>query len=141
MAIAAVFCLAVWAGAPAGGCAAPLAVCGLLAAAGLLDGRAAARREQLRLLAGQSEYSELYYFCRTAAATVVNAPEGYTDDTVTQLTAEYTGRTGEMQPNIIMIMNESFADLGTLVSSRPMRTICRMCAACWTERKTRSAAA
>ena len=36
------------------------------------------------------------------------------DSTVTQLTAEYTGRTGEMQPNIIMIMNESFADLGTL---------------------------
>ena len=114
VAIAAVFCLAVWRmRRPA---AAPrrwqFAACSLLLACWMGGLRLAGN--SFGFWQGNLEYSELYYFCRTAAATVVNAPEGYTDDTVTPLTAEYTGRTGEMQPNIIMIMNESFADLGTL---------------------------
>ena len=60
---------------------------------------------------GNLEYSEWYYFCRTAGNAIVEQPAGYSDEALTQITEEYTGTQGEMRPNIIMIMNESFADL------------------------------
>lgn len=60
---------------------------------------------------GNLEYSEWYYFCRTAGNAIVERPTGYSDEALTQITEEYIGTQGEMRPNIIMIMNESFADL------------------------------
>ena len=41
-------------------------------------------------------------------------PEGYSAEAVEQVAAAYPGEEGEMRPNIIVIMNESFADLRTV---------------------------
>lgn len=60
---------------------------------------------------GNLEYSEWYYFCRTAGNAIVEQPAGYSADALTQITEEYSGTKEEFRPNIIMIMNESFADL------------------------------
>lgn len=60
---------------------------------------------------GNLEYSEWYYFCRTAGNAIVKQPTGYSDEALTQVTEEYGGTKTEFRPNIIMIMNESFADL------------------------------
>lgn len=60
---------------------------------------------------GNLEYSEWYYFCRTAGNTIVEQPTGYSADALSQITEEYDGTKEEFRPNIIMIMNESFADL------------------------------
>ena len=65
---------------------------------------------------GNLEYSEWYYFCRTAGNAIVERPAGYSEENVDRVTAAYTGEQGEMRPNIIMIMNESFADLQTIGS-------------------------
>lgn len=65
---------------------------------------------------GNLEYSEWYYFCRTAGNAIVERPAGYSEENVDRVTAAYTGERGEMRPNIIMIMNESFADLQTIGS-------------------------
>ena len=42
---------------------------------------------------------------------IVQRPEDYTDTAPEQLAAAYQGEEGEIRPNIIAIMNESFADL------------------------------
>lgn len=60
---------------------------------------------------GNLEYSEWYYFCRTAGNAIVKRPTGYSSEALTQITEEYGGTKTEFRPNIIMIMNESFADL------------------------------
>ena len=60
---------------------------------------------------GNLEYSEWYYFCRTAGNAIVEQPAGYSAEALTQITEEYDGVQEEIRPNIIMIMNESFADL------------------------------
>ena len=60
---------------------------------------------------GNLEYSEWYYFCRTAGNAIVEQPDGYSADALAQITEEYNGTKEDFQPNIIMIMNESFADL------------------------------
>lgn len=60
---------------------------------------------------GNLEYSEWYYFCRTAGNAIVEQPAGYSAGALEQITEEYDGAQGEIRPNIIMIMNESFADL------------------------------
>lgn len=60
---------------------------------------------------GNLEYSEWYYFCRTAGNAIIEQPAGYSADALTQITEEYSGTKEEFRPNIIMIMNESFADL------------------------------
>lgn len=60
---------------------------------------------------GNLEYSEWYYFCRTAGNAIVKRPTGYSSEALTQITEEYSGTKTEFRPNIIMIMNESFADL------------------------------
>lgn len=56
-------------------------------------------------------YSELFYFLRCAANTVVQKPEGYGADRVGEIAAAYPGEAGAQQPNLIVVMNESFADL------------------------------
>lgn len=60
---------------------------------------------------GNLEYSEWYYFCRTAGNAIVKRPTGYSSEALTRITEEYGGTKEEFRPNIIMIMNESFADL------------------------------
>lgn len=60
---------------------------------------------------GNLEYSEWYYFCRTAGNAIIEQPAGYSADALTQITEEYSSTKEEFRPNIIMIMNESFADL------------------------------
>lgn len=63
---------------------------------------------------GNLEYSEWYYFCRTAENAVVKKPAGYSETVLEQAAQAYAGRSGAVQPNIIMIMNESFADLKSI---------------------------
>lgn len=60
---------------------------------------------------GNLQYSEWYYFCRTAGNAIVERPDGYSAETLAQITQTYEGTQGEVRPNIIVIMNESFADL------------------------------
>lgn len=60
---------------------------------------------------GNLEYSEWYYFCRTAGNAIVEQPAGYSTEALFEITGEYAGEQGEERPNIIVIMNESFADL------------------------------
>lgn len=60
---------------------------------------------------GNLQYSEWYYFCRTAGNAIVERPDGYSAEALAQITQTYEGTQGEVRPNIIVIMNESFADL------------------------------
>ena len=60
---------------------------------------------------GNLEYSEWHYFCRTAGNAIVEQPSGYSAEGLAQIAEQYQGEQGTVQPNIIMIMNESFADL------------------------------
>lgn len=60
---------------------------------------------------GNLEYSEWYYFCRTAGNAIVEQPAGYSAEALSEITEEYSGEQGETRPNIIIVMNESFADL------------------------------
>ena len=60
---------------------------------------------------GNLEYSEWYYFCRTAGNAIVEQPAGYSEQTLGEIAAQYPGEQGTVQPNLIVVMNESFADL------------------------------
>ena len=112
--IAAVFCIAVWrvrrpASAPRRW---QFAACSLLLACWL--GGYELAGQSFGFWQGNLEYSEWYYFCRTAENAIVQRPEGYSAEAVEQVAAAYPGEEGEMRPNIIVIMNESFADLRTV---------------------------
>ena len=109
--IAAVFCVAVWrvrrpSSAPRRW---QFFTCSLLLACWLCGYELAG--QGFGFWQGNLEYSEWYYFCRTAGNAIVQRPEDYTDTAPEQLAAAYQGEEGEIRPNIIMIMNESFADL------------------------------
>ena len=62
--------------------------------------------------ASSRSYSEFYYFLRCAGRSIVRAPEGYSADGLQTLAEDYKGEQGTKTPNIIVIMNESFSDLG-----------------------------
>lgn len=62
--------------------------------------------------ASSRSYSEFYYFLRCAGRSIVRAPEGYGADALDALASTYEGKQGTHTPNIIVIMNESFSDLG-----------------------------
>ena len=62
--------------------------------------------------ASSRSYSEFYYFLRCAGRSIVRAPEGYSADGLQTLAEDYKGEPGTNTPNIIVIMNESFSDLG-----------------------------
>lgn len=62
--------------------------------------------------ASSRSYSEFYYFLRCAGRSIVRAPEGYSADGLQTLAEDYKGEPGTKTPNIIVIMNESFSDLG-----------------------------
>lgn len=64
--------------------------------------------------ASSRSYSEFYYFLRCAGKSIVRAPEGYGADALDALASTYEGKQGTHTPNIIVIMNESFADLGVV---------------------------
>ena len=109
--IAAVFCIAVWrvrrpSSAPRRW---QFFTCSLLLACWLCGYELAG--QGFGFWQGNLEYSEWYYFCRTAGNAIVQRPKDYTDTAPEQLAAAYQGEEGEIRPNIIMIMNESFADL------------------------------
>lgn len=110
LAIAVLFCVAVWRmrrqSTPRRwqflGCS--LLLCGWLYGLGLAG-------NSFGFWQGNLEYSEWYYFCRTADNAIVEQPVGYSMDALSEITQKYTGEPGTKRPNIIMIMNESFADL------------------------------
>ena len=64
--------------------------------------------------ASSRSYSEFYYFLRCAGKSIVRAPEGYGADALDALASTYEGKQGTHTPNIIVIMNESFSDLGVV---------------------------
>lgn len=64
--------------------------------------------------ASSRTYSEFYYFLRCAGKSIVRAPEGYGADALDELASTYEGKQGTHTPNIIVIMNESFSDLGVV---------------------------
>lgn len=108
--IAVAFCLAVWRmrrrATPRrwqfAGCS--LLLCGWLYGLGLAG-------NSFSFWQGNLEYSEWYYFCRTSGSAIVEQPEGYSPEQAARIEQTYAGADGTVQPNIIMIMNESFADL------------------------------
>ena len=67
--------------------------------------------------ASSRSYSEFYYFLRCAGRSIVRAPEGYSADGLQTLAEDYKGEPGTKTPNIIVIMNESFSDLGIVGDS------------------------
>ena len=114
VAIAALFCAAVWrvrrpASAPRRW---QFAACSLLMGCWLYGLGLAGN--SFGFWQGNLEYSEWYYFCRTAENAVVKKPAGYSETVLEQAAQAYAGRSGAVQPNIIMIMNESFADLKSI---------------------------
>lgn len=62
----------------------------------------------------------LLNFTLTAKDAFVKKPDGYGTDMITELEQQYSGQPGtsERKPNIIVIMNESFADYGACGSLR-----------------------
>ena len=56
-------------------------------------------------------YSEIYYFLRCAVSSAVSKPNGYTAEKLDEIESNYQGADGTQTPNLIVIMNESFADL------------------------------
>lgn len=60
---------------------------------------------------GNLEYSEWYYFCRTAENAMIEKPSGYSEEALQEIAAQYPGEQGTAQPNLIVVMNESLADL------------------------------
>ena len=56
-------------------------------------------------------YSEIFYFLRCANESVVRKPAGYGDENMARIMESHPGETGEKKPNLIVVMNESFADL------------------------------
>ncbi|MDO4270518.1 MAG: LTA synthase family protein [Eubacteriales bacterium] len=59
-------------------------------------------------------YSEIFYFLRCANNSIVRKPEGYGADSLNQAVAAYQGEPGVKTPNLIVVMNESFSDLGVV---------------------------
>ena len=60
------------------------------------------------------QYSEIFYFLRCATSSFVKQPEGYSADSLSDAQSEFTGKQGTKTPNLIVIMNESFSDLGSV---------------------------
>ena len=60
------------------------------------------------------QYSEIFYFLRCATSSFVKQPEGYSADALSAAQSEFTGKQGTKTPNLIVIMNESFSDLGSV---------------------------
>ena len=60
------------------------------------------------------QYSEIFYFLRCATGSFVKQPEGYNADALSATQSEFTGKQGTKTPNLIVIMNESFSDLGSV---------------------------
>lgn len=60
---------------------------------------------------GNLQYSEVFYFCKTAQNISVAKPDTYSADLVSEIQAKYPAKKGEKKPNIIAIMNESYTDL------------------------------
>ena len=56
-------------------------------------------------------YSEIYYFLRCAGNSIVTKPAGYNAERLDEVVSAYPGNEGTQAPNLIVIMNESFADL------------------------------
>ncbi len=59
-------------------------------------------------------YSEIFYFLRCANDSIVRKPEEYNGDRLQQAQDGYTAQGGTKMPNLIVVMNESFADLRTV---------------------------
>ena len=55
-------------------------------------------------------------FLKSIEDSIIRAPEGYSEDAVAALEGEYTDTQNQAGPNIIVVMNESFADLSVLGS-------------------------
>ena len=60
------------------------------------------------------QYSEIFYFLRCATSSFVKQPEGYSADALSAAQSEFTGKQSTKTPNLIVIMNESFSDLGSV---------------------------
>ena len=60
------------------------------------------------------QYSEIFYFLRCATSSFVKQPEGYSADALSAAQSEFSGKQGTKTPNLIVIMNESFSDLGSV---------------------------
>lgn len=60
---------------------------------------------------GNRTYSEMYYFLSCASDSMVKKPSGYDANKLQELEQEYVGKAGEVKPNLIVVMNESFSDL------------------------------
>lgn len=56
-------------------------------------------------------YSEIFYFLRCAGNSLVSRPDGYSAERLDEIESAYQGTEGTQTPNLIVIMNESFADL------------------------------
>lgn len=67
---------------------------------------------------GMKEYGYVLYFTSNAGKATVSEPIGYSvekvDEILSRYEAETEGRSSQQNPNLIMIMNESFSDLDVL---------------------------
>lgn len=67
---------------------------------------------------GMKEYGYVLYFSSNAGKATVSEPIGYSvekvDEILSRYEAETEGRSSQQNPNLIMIMNESFSDLNVL---------------------------
>ena len=60
------------------------------------------------------QYSEIFYFLRCATSSFVKQPDGYSVDSLSAAQSEFSSKQGTKTPNLIVIMNESFSDLGSV---------------------------
>ena len=73
------------------------------------------------------QYSEIFYFLRCATSSFVKQPEGYSADALSAAQSEFTGKQGTKTPNLIVIMNESFSDLGSVGALETNEDPMQMC--------------